>query len=45
MFFSGLLRLWMLHGARSALRRNARAAIAEHVRTRGYRGRAEARAA
>ena len=34
MFFSGLLRLWLLHGARSALRRNARAVIAEHVRTR-----------
>ena len=35
MFFTGLLRLWLLHGPRSALRRNAKAAIAEHVRSRG----------
>jgi AcrR family transcriptional regulator len=45
MFFSGLLRLWLLHGARSALRRNARGAIAEHVRTRAGKGRSERRAA
>ena len=45
MFFSGLLRLWLLHGARSALRRSARAAIAEHVRTRAEAGRGEKRAA
>ena len=35
MFFTGLLRLWLLHGPRSALRRNAKAALAEHVRSRG----------
>jgi TetR/AcrR family acrAB operon transcriptional repressor len=34
MFFSGLLRLWLLHPPRSALRRGARAAIAGHMRTR-----------
>ncbi len=34
MFFTGLLRLWLLHGPRSALRRNARAAVAAHVRAR-----------
>ena len=34
MFFSGLLRLWLLHGPRSALRRNTKAALAEHVRAR-----------
>ena len=45
MFFSGLLRLWLLHGARSALRRNARAAIAGHVRSRAEKGRSERRAA
>jgi len=45
LFFSGLLRLWLLHGARSALRRNARAAIAGHVRSRAEGGRGERRAA
>jgi TetR/AcrR family transcriptional regulator, acrAB operon repressor len=35
LFFSGLMRLWLLHGPRSALRRNARAAVAAHVRSRG----------
>ena len=34
MFFSGLLRLWLLHAPRSHLRRNARAAITQHVRSR-----------
>lgn len=34
MFFSGLLRLWLLHPPRSALRQGARAAVASHVRTR-----------
>ena len=34
MFFSGLLRLWILHPPRSALRRHARASVAEHVRSR-----------
>ena len=34
MFFSGLIRLWLLHPPRSALRKNARAAVAEHVRSR-----------
>jgi TetR/AcrR family acrAB operon transcriptional repressor len=33
-FFTGLLRLWLLHGPRSNLRRNARAVVAEHVRSR-----------
>jgi TetR/AcrR family acrAB operon transcriptional repressor len=34
MFFSGMLRLWLLHAPRSHLRRNARAAIAQHVSSR-----------
>ena len=34
MFFSGLLRLWLLHAARSTLRRHAREAIACHMRAR-----------
>jgi TetR/AcrR family transcriptional regulator, acrAB operon repressor len=34
MFFSGLLRLWLLHAPRSALRRHAPAAIQQHVRSR-----------
>jgi TetR/AcrR family acrAB operon transcriptional repressor len=33
-FFSGLLRLWLLHGPRSALRRNTRAVIRQHVAAR-----------
>jgi len=31
-FFSGLLRLWLLHGPRSALRRHTRAVIRQHVK-------------
>jgi TetR/AcrR family transcriptional regulator, acrAB operon repressor len=34
MFFSGMLRLWLLHPPRSPLRKNARAAIAAHVASR-----------
>ena len=34
MFFSGLLRLWLLHPPRSHFRRAARAAIAQHMRGR-----------
>jgi TetR/AcrR family acrAB operon transcriptional repressor len=34
MFISGLLRLWIVHGTRTAMRRNARAAIEAHVRLR-----------
>jgi TetR/AcrR family transcriptional regulator, acrAB operon repressor len=33
-FFSGLLRLWLLHGPRSALRRHTRAVIHQHVQGR-----------
>jgi TetR/AcrR family acrAB operon transcriptional repressor len=35
MFFSGLIRLWLLHAPRSVLRRGAKAAIRQHVRSRG----------
>ena len=35
MFFSGMLRLWLMHGPRSALRRHVRAAIEGHVRSHG----------
>ena len=34
MFLSGLVRLWLLHGPRSALRKQARAVIRAHVRSR-----------
>lgn len=34
MFMNGLVRLWILHGSGAAIRRNARAAIAAHVRLR-----------
>jgi TetR/AcrR family acrAB operon transcriptional repressor len=34
MFMNGLVRLWIVHSAGAALRRNARAAIAQHVRLR-----------
>ena len=34
MFMNGLLRLWIVHGSRSSIRRNARAAIKAHVRLR-----------
>lgn len=34
MFFSGLIRLWLLHEPRGTFRRKARAAIAQHVRAR-----------
>ncbi len=38
MFMNGLLRLWIVHGARTSVRRNARAAIDAHVRLRTARG-------
>ena len=34
LFLSGLVRVWLLHGARSNVRRNARATIHAHVRSR-----------
>lgn len=37
MFMNGLVRLWILHAEGSALRRQARAAIAQHMRARRAR--------
>jgi TetR/AcrR family acrAB operon transcriptional repressor len=34
MFMNGLVRLWIVHGSGAAIRRNARAAIAAHMRLR-----------
>ncbi len=34
MFMNGLMRLWLIHGARAGLRKNARAAIEAHVASR-----------
>ncbi len=33
MFFSGMVRLWLLHAPRSHFRKNARAALTAHVRS------------
>lgn len=33
MFFSGMVRLWLLHAPRSHFRKNARAALAAHVQS------------
>jgi hypothetical protein len=37
MFMNGLVRLWVVHRAGAALRRHARAAIAQHVGLRRAR--------
>jgi TetR/AcrR family acrAB operon transcriptional repressor len=37
MFLSGLVRLWLVHGARHPLRKNARAVIEAHVQSRRAR--------
>lgn len=34
MFMNGLLRLWIVHGSRTSIRRNARVAIKAHMRLR-----------
>jgi len=34
MFMNGLVRLWIVHAKGAAIRRNAREAIAAHVRLR-----------